>query len=114
MVRFIVLMICGAVLAGCAATNPGEVPAAAATSPAGSPAPATAASPTPPAPTPARVEEETPPPKPERHEAAAQCWMKYDKSGGSLEAKAKLVDKCIDEKMHGGGTAAAAAAKPKR
>jgi Flp pilus assembly protein TadD len=38
----------------------------------------------------------------ERHEASAQCWMKYDKSGGSLEAKAKLVDKCITEKTKPG------------
>jgi hypothetical protein len=27
--------------------------------------------------------------------------MKYDKSGGSLEAKAQLVDKCIADKMNG-------------
>jgi hypothetical protein len=38
----------------------------------------------------------------ERSEAAGQCWMKYDRSGGSLEAKAKLVDKCIDDKMKKG------------
>jgi hypothetical protein len=35
------------------------------------------------------------------HEASAQCWMKYDKSTASLDARAKLVDKCIDEKMKG-------------
>jgi len=35
----------------------------------------------------------------ETHQASAQCWMKYDKSGGSLEARSKLVNKCIDDKM---------------
>jgi hypothetical protein len=35
------------------------------------------------------------------HEASAECWMRYDKSGGSLDAKAKLVDKCINDKMKG-------------
>jgi hypothetical protein len=37
----------------------------------------------------------------DRAEANAQCWMKYDKSGGTLEAKAKLVEKCSDDKMKG-------------
>jgi hypothetical protein len=67
-------------LAGCAQTPVNEMGAA---------SPATAA-----------VPAEAPPV--ERHEASAQCWMKYDKSGGSLEAKAKLVDKCITEKMKTG------------
>jgi len=40
-------------------------------------------------------------PPPEKHEVAAQCWMKYDKSTANLDAKAKLVDKCIAERMKG-------------
>ena len=107
MTRFIVLTAFAVALAGCAATNPGEMPAATTSAaPAASPAPAAANAPA--------AAEDAPAPRPERHEAAAQCWMKYDKSGGSLDAKSKLVDKCIDEKMHGGGAATAAAAKPKR
>jgi hypothetical protein len=117
MTRFIVLTIFVALLAGCAATSPGEMPAAATATAApatGSPAPAPGANSPAPAAAAAAQVEEAPPPKLERHEAAAQCWMKYDKSGGSLEAKAKLVDKCIDEKVRGGGATAAAAPKPKR
>ncbi|MGE0563109.1 MAG: hypothetical protein AB7O50_01220 [Pseudolabrys sp.] len=34
-----------------------------------------------------------------RHEAAGQCWMIADKRGGSIEAKTKIVDKCIDDKL---------------
>jgi hypothetical protein len=50
--------------------------------------------------TPAAAEPAEPPPQPLlRHEASAECWMKHDKSGGSLEAKTKLVGKCIDERM---------------
>lgn len=112
MARFVALMTVAVVLAGCAATNPGEMPATTTAAAAASPAPAAAGSPASPAA--AQREEEPPAPKLERHEAAAQCWMKHDKSGGSLEAKSKLVDKCIDEKMRGGGAATAAAAKPKR
>ena len=33
-------------------------------------------------------------PPPKQYEASAQCWMKYDKATGNLEAKAKLVNKC--------------------
>ena len=40
-------------------------------------------------------------PPPEKHEVAAQCWMKYDKSTANLDAKAKLVDKCIAERLKG-------------
>jgi hypothetical protein len=51
-------------------------------------------------PTAAAAPADQPPAKPmDVHEASAQCWMKFDKSGGSLEAKSKLVDKCIDDKM---------------
>jgi hypothetical protein len=34
-------------------------------------------------------------------QASAACWMKYERgrAGLSLEARAKLVDKCIDERM---------------
>jgi hypothetical protein len=74
-------------LAGCATQPSSEMPTAGA-----APASATAAKPA--------VEEADDPPM-ERPEASAQCWMKYDRSGGSLEAKAKLVDKCITEKMKG-------------
>ena len=44
---------------------------------------------------------ESPAPPPEKHEVAAQCWMKYDKSTANLDAKAKLVDKCIADRMKG-------------
>jgi hypothetical protein len=36
----------------------------------------------------------------ERHQAAAQCWMKYDKVP-NLDAKSKLVGTCIAEKTGG-------------
>lgn len=44
---------------------------------------------------------ETQAPPSEKHEVAAQCWMKYDKSTANLDAKAKLVDKCIADRMKG-------------
>ena len=50
---------------------------------------------------PAAAADDAPAPRLERHEASAQCWMRYDKSGGSLDAKAKLVEKCINDKMAG-------------
>ncbi len=79
-------ILTAALLCGCAATqNPGP---GAAGEPA-APAPAAAVA--------APAEPEAAPL--EMHEASAQCWMKYDKTGGSLDAKSKLVDKCIDEKM---------------
>jgi hypothetical protein len=79
-------ILTAALLSACAATqNPGP---GAAGEPAATPAAAPAA---------AAPEPEAPPL--EMHEASAQCWMKYDKTGGSLDAKSKLVDKCIDEKM---------------
>ena len=83
--RLACLLALGLVVTGCASKPASEMPAAttAAAKPAAS-----------------AVEESDEPPM-ERSEAAGQCWMKYDKSGGSLEAKAKLVDKCIDEKMKG-------------
>jgi hypothetical protein len=74
----------GLALAACASKPASEMPAAAA-APAAAPAPAAQ-----PAAAPIDV-----------HEASAQCWMKYDKSAVNLDAKAKLVDKCIDEKTKG-------------
>jgi hypothetical protein len=77
--RLVCLAAFGLALAGCASKPASEMPVAA-----GAAAPA--------------AEEADEPPM-ERAEANAQCWMKYDKSGGTLEAKAKLVDKCAAEKM---------------
>jgi len=68
-----------AILAGCAAQGPVNEMAA----------------------TPAAQPAATEAPPPEKHEVAAQCWMKYDKSTSNLDAKAKLVDKCIAERMKG-------------
>lgn len=73
-------------LAACASKPASEMPASAATAAVKPAAPA--------------VEEADEPPM-ERSEAAGQCWMKYDRSGGSLEAKAKLVEKCIADKLKG-------------
>ena len=86
--RLACLVALGLVLAGCATKPASEMPAAT-TAAAAKPAATAAAEP---------ADE----PPLERSEAAGQCWMKYDKSGGSLEAKAKLVDKCIDDKMKKG------------
>jgi hypothetical protein len=88
-------------LAACANKPASEMPAAAATTSAATPAPA--AKPdikpdTKPA-APAAPQSDAPPM--DRTEANAQCWMKYDKTAVSLEAKAKLVEKCADEKLKG-------------
>jgi hypothetical protein len=78
------LVLAAVLLCGCAGTPKPEAEAAGATvQPAAAPA------------------DEPPAKKLEVHEASAQCWMKFDKTAGSLEAKSKLVDKCIDEKMKG-------------
>ena len=74
-------------LAACTTQPASEMPAATTAAPAAKPAAAAVA--------------EDPDPPMERAEANAQCWMKYDKSGGSLEAKAKLVEKCAADKMKG-------------
>jgi hypothetical protein len=74
----------GFALAACASKPAGEMPAASA-QPAAAPAPA--------------AQQEAAPI--DVHEASAQCWMKYDKTAVNLDAKAKLVDKCIDEKTKG-------------
>jgi hypothetical protein len=76
-------------LAACAAqTGAGSQPGTAAAPASTAPAASTAAADEPP---------------PDVHEASAECWMKYDKSGASLDDKAKLVDKCINDKMKGTG-----------
>jgi hypothetical protein len=80
-----------ALLAGCAGKPESELPTA--LKPETAPAAAQLA--------PAAPADEAPAPRLERHEASAQCWMRHDKSGGSLDAKAKLVEKCINDKMAG-------------
>ena len=75
-------------LAGCAAKPESEMPSALKPET----APATAQT---------SAAEAAPAPRLERHEASAQCWMRHDKTGGPLEVKAKLVEKCISDKMAG-------------
>jgi len=77
-----------ALLAGCAARPESELPTA--LKPETAPTTAQTA-----------AGDDAPAPRLERHEASAQCWMRHDKSGGSLDAKAKLVEKCINDKMSG-------------
>ena len=77
-----------ALLTGCAAKPESEMPTA--LKPEGAPAAAQTA-----------LTDEAPASRLERHEASAQCWMRHDRSGGSLDAKAKLVEKCINDKMAG-------------
>jgi hypothetical protein len=85
-------------LAACASKPASEMPAAAATTSAATPAAKPDIKPdTKPA---APAEQAVAPPM-DRTEANAQCWMKYDKTAVSLEAKAKLVEKCADEKLKG-------------
>jgi hypothetical protein len=92
---------------GLAACNPATIqglqaPAAQpAAEPAAEPAPATAAGP-------AQAAQPEPEPEPEaaepmtRERASATCWTRYDRSRASLDARMKLVDKCIDERMQAG------------
>lgn len=54
-------------------------------------------------PAPAEAQSDPGPPL-ERHEAAGQCWMIADKRGGSMDAKIKMVDTCIDDKMKADAT----------
>ena len=77
-----------ALLAGCAGKPDSEMPTA--LKPETAPAAAQTA-----------AADDAPAPRIERHEASAQCWMRYDKAGGPLEVKAKLVEKCINDKMAG-------------
>lgn len=80
-----------ALLTGCAAKPESEMPTA--LKPETAPAATQMA--------PAAAADSAPAPRPQRHEASAQCWMRHDRSGGSLDAKAKLVEKCINDKMAG-------------
>jgi pectin methylesterase-like acyl-CoA thioesterase len=96
--RLAIALTAAALLAACASKPGSELPATAAAPAAATPAASqtqTAAKP-----------DSKPDAKPDaaagpllRHEAAAQCWMKLDRVNASLDAKAKLVGKCIDEKM---------------
>ena len=81
-------------LAACANKPASEMPAPAATTSAATPAAKPDIKPAAPA-------EQAAAPPMDRTEANAQCWMKYDKTAVSLEAKAKLVEKCADEKLKG-------------
>jgi hypothetical protein len=55
-----------------------------------------------------------PPEPPTRQEAAMQCWMSAEKAHKdlSLDKRADIVTKCIDDKMNPGSSPAAAAPKP--
>jgi predicted small lipoprotein YifL len=85
-IRFLCLAALGLALAGCASKPVSEMPAAATTA-------ATESA--------AAAEEKDDVTPMDRAQANAECWMKYDKSGGTLEAKAKLVEKCSDDKIRG-------------
>ena len=87
-----ITVVLGLALAGCATQTVNEMPAAVATA---APDAKSDAKPA------AAAEEQGDVTPMDRAEANAQCWMKYDKSGGTLEAKAKLVEKCSNEKMKG-------------
>ena len=54
-------------------------------------------------------------PKPTRQEAALQCWMSVEKAHKdlSLDKRADIVTKCINDKMNGTQSPPAAEAKPK-
>jgi hypothetical protein len=86
-IRLVALAAAGLSLAACANKPIGEMPTA-------------AAKPAAPAAKPAPAQQADQPPM-DRAEANAQCWMKYDRTNVSLEAKAKLVDKCATEKLSG-------------
>ena len=86
--QLIVVSTLGFALAACAGKPGSEMPAAAAAPSAAAPVAAAGHAAQPKAPV-------------DVHEASAQCWMKYDTSTASLDARSKLVDKCIDEKMKG-------------
>ena len=101
--RLLALLIAaGGLLAGCETTGPGSVTEAGKP---GEPPKVEAAKPA----EPPKIE----PPKPElpmtRSRAASECWMKTEKgsAGVSIDKRADIVTKCIDDKMK------AAAAAPK-
>lgn len=82
------------------ATPPVAVAEAPAAQPAPQPQPVVAARPQP------AAQPAPPDPEPEeamtRERASGMCWMRYDRGRASLDARMKLVDKCIDEKMRAG------------
>jgi hypothetical protein len=85
LVRLVLPFLAAAALAGCEHTGSGL----------NSPAPMAAA--VQPAP--------EPPPEPMTEQrASAACWMKYERGRADLplDARAALVDKCIDERMKAG------------
>jgi len=104
------LLAAALALSACAQGNrqagqtPAARPAAVAEAPQPAPAPQPvlaarpqpAAQPAPPEPDPEPEEPMT------RERASGMCWMRYDRSRASLDARMKLVDKCIDEKMQAG------------
>jgi hypothetical protein len=93
-----IAIIATVLLTACAgAPGPGGPPLASAAAPAGP-----AGKPdTKPAATPAAAQASAPEKPMDVHEASSQCWMKYESSKIDLDAKAKIVDKCIDQKMAG-------------
>jgi hypothetical protein len=81
----LVLLLAGAILSGCqtdgiAGDHTPQVAAAAQPAPQAAPAPEEPIT---------------------EHQASAACWMKFERGRKDLplEARAKLVDKCIDERM---------------
>jgi hypothetical protein len=92
---------CAIALASCSSEPGGRTsPWAAFAAPGAKPAPQPVSS----SPAPSPAAEDSGPRTPLKpYEASAQCWMKYDKSRMDLDAKAKLVDKCIDDKLKGQG-----------
>jgi hypothetical protein len=94
-----------AMLGGCAGQQAASGPSMAATEPAAAPANSSAggANPLPTYATGRPAPQPEPEPVLSEREASAQCWMKYENGRRSLDldTRAKLVDKCIAEKMHG-------------
>jgi hypothetical protein len=83
--RFGLVFLTAATLAACASTPESTPPAAAA----------------------AQAEPEVQEKPMEVHEASAECWMRVDKMRvAGIDQRAKLVDKCISEKMKGAKPAA--------
>ena len=80
------------------ANQPPAAEPAAAAQPAPAPLPTMAARPAPAA-QPSPEAEPAPEEPMTRERASAACWMRYDRSRASLDARMKLVDKCIDERM---------------
>jgi hypothetical protein len=100
-IRLFCLATAGLMLAACASKPASEMPATAATTSAATPAPAAKPGIKPDTKPAAPAAQQSDAPPMDRTEANAQCWMKYDKTAVSLEAKAKLVEKCADEKLKG-------------